>query len=503
MGVIMKQTIKGTLANYLGVLIGMVTTFVVVTKLLTQEEVGLTRVMVDAAMLFATLAQLGTTSSIQRFYPHFHDDAERDHGFFGWSLLLPLIGFTLIAAVFFLFKGSILARYAVNAPMIVDYAYLLLPLTFFVLYMSVFETNASVLLHIAMPKFVREVVVRLLNLGSYLLYGFDILSLDTFIIVFCCSYAVATVINFCYLLSLRRISFRLDWQFVDKRLLVEVTRYTLVMTAVTLTSNVKLFNSLFLATEGLKLAGIYTIASYIAAVIEIPYRSLGAIATPVISTAVQKDDWKEVNRLGRQVTLHQLLGASLILFFIWINLQPLFAIIPNGDSYASGSSVVLILGIAILINSTFGIAVSILNLSRKYRYALLFVLLLTGTVIACNIWLIPLWGINGSACATLFGYIIYYTPLLFLLRHSLGVTLLSRKQITVVLMVLGFFLLNHIWSLTLSPLFSQMGQGIVAILVQAAARTGCFALLTLLLLRRLHISPDIDKMLKLPFRHLS
>ena len=58
MGVIAKQSIKGALANYLGVLIGAVTTFFVVTDLLTREEIGLTRVMVDAAMLFAGLAQL-------------------------------------------------------------------------------------------------------------------------------------------------------------------------------------------------------------------------------------------------------------------------------------------------------------------------------------------------------------------------------------------------------------------------------------------------------------
>ena len=178
MGVIAKQSIKGALANYLGVLIGAVTTFFVVTDLLTREEIGLTRVMVDAAMLFAGLAQLGTNSSILRFYPRFHtpDKPElRDHGFFGWTLLLPLAGFSILAVLFFIFKDNIVAYYAEEAPLLVDFAYLLLPLTFFVLYMTVFETNASVLLHIALPKFVREVLIRVLNLVAYLLYGFSLL----------------------------------------------------------------------------------------------------------------------------------------------------------------------------------------------------------------------------------------------------------------------------------------------------------------------------------------
>ena len=188
MGVIAKQSIKGALANYLGVLIGAVTTFFVVTDLLTREEIGLTRVMVDAAMLFAGLAQLGTNASIVRFYPRFRTPENpelKDHGFMGWTLLLPLIGFSILALLFFVFKDSVVAYYAKEAPLLVNYVYLLLPLTFFVLYMTVFETNASVLLHIALPKFVREVVVRLLNLGAYLLYGFRVISLDGFVLMFC------------------------------------------------------------------------------------------------------------------------------------------------------------------------------------------------------------------------------------------------------------------------------------------------------------------------------
>ena len=250
MGIIAKQSIKGALANYLGVLIGAFTTFFVVTDLLTQEEIGLTRVMVDAAMLFAGLAQLGTNASILRFYPHFctPDKPElRDHGFFGWTLILPFIGFVILAVLFFVFKDNIVAYYAEDAPLLVNYVYLLLPLTFFVLYMTVFETNASVLLHIALPKFVREVVIRLLNLTAYLLYGYGVISLDLFVILFCSSWVVATAINFFYLLSLKRISFRPDWHFVSRPFLREIGVYTFFMTATVLAGNIKLFNSIFIA----------------------------------------------------------------------------------------------------------------------------------------------------------------------------------------------------------------------------------------------------------------
>ena len=497
MGVIAKQSIKGALANYLGVLIGAVTTFFVVTDLLTQEEIGLTRVMVDASMLFAGLAQLGTNASILRFYPRFKDPAHRDHGFFGWTLILPLFGFSIIAILFFVFKSDIVTYYSKDAPLLVDYVYLLLPLTFFVLYMTVFETNASVLLHIALPKFVHEVVIRLLNLAAYLLYGHRVISLDFFVIFFCSSWAVAALINFLYLLSLGRVSFRLDWQFVNKTLFREVGVYTLFMSAAVLAGNIKLFNSLFLAKEGLKLAGIYTIACYIANVVEIPYRSLGAISSPIISQAASEGNIGEVNRLGQQVSLHQLLVACMLLFFIWINLTPLFAVIPNGEQYISGMWVVLFLGMANILNSTLSIATNILNFSKFYYFSLLFISLLTIAAIGFNVWLIPYLGVTGSACATLLAYIVYFTPLLLLLWRRLHVSLFSRKQLWVLLFTLSLFGLNLLWEWLLSPFFATMGTGLSIVIIEALLRTIFFAGVAYVVIRRMHISSEVDNILQM------
>ena len=498
MGVIAKQSIRGALANYLGVVIGAVTTFFVVTDLLTQEEIGLTRVLVDAAMLFAGLAQLGTNASILKFYPVFKDGDSHDHGFFGWTLLLPLVGFAIIASLFFLLKDNVVDYYAQNSPLIVDYVYLLLPLTFFVLYMTVFETNASVLNHIAVPKFVREVVIRVLNLAAYLLYGHRVISLDTFVWLFCSSYAVAAVVNLFYLTTLGKISFRPDWRFVDRRMLRQVIVYTLFMTAAVLAGNVKLFNSIFLAKEGLALAGIYTIACYIANVIEIPYRSLGAISSPIISGAMQRGDISEVQRLGRQVALHQLLVASMLLFFIWINLRPLFAVIPNGEDYLAGMDVVLFLGLANILNSTLSIATNMLNFSHHYAFSLLFISLLTVSAILFNQWLIPLWGATGSACATLFAYLLYFVPLLTFIKVRLGVSLFTWKQAYVVLLTLVLFVLNALWESFLSPLFPG---GLLWMVVQALVRTAFFGLLAYATVRRMHISPEVDRILS--FRKLS
>jgi O-antigen/teichoic acid export membrane protein len=233
MGIIARQSIKGAIANYIGVAIGFFVSFFVLTRYLTQEEIGLTRVMVDASMLFSSLAALGTGSSIVKFFPWFKDGRD-NHGIFGLSLLLPLAGFMLFALAFLIFREPLLAVYSKNAPLLADYFYLLPMLTFFALYLGVFETNASVLMRITVPKLVREVGIRLFNLAAYLLYGFDFITIDTFVWMFCGSYGLAMLLNIFYLFTLGHISFRIDRHFLTRDRLKEIGRYTLYMTAVAL-----------------------------------------------------------------------------------------------------------------------------------------------------------------------------------------------------------------------------------------------------------------------------
>ena len=121
MGVIARQSIKGTIVTYLGALIGGLTTFFVLTRYLTTEEIGLTRVLIDAAVIFVGLAQLGTSSSIIRFYPHFKDaNSENDHGFFFWTIVTPFIGFLLFSLIYWALHIPIANYFSENSQLFVQ-----------------------------------------------------------------------------------------------------------------------------------------------------------------------------------------------------------------------------------------------------------------------------------------------------------------------------------------------------------------------------------------------
>ena len=154
------------------------------------------------------------------------------------------------------------------------------------------------------------------------------------------------------------------------------------------------------------------------------------------------------------------------------------------------------MGIANILNSTLSIATNILNFSKHFTYSLLFISLLTAAAIGFNLLLIPSLGVTGSACATLLAYIIYFTPLLTLLWRRLHISLFSHKQLWVLLFTLSLFGLNILWQWLLSPLFHTMGPGLPIVLLQALLRTLFFAVIAYWGIRRMHISSDVDNILR-------
>ena len=269
-------------------------------------------------------------------------------------------------------------------------------------------------------------------------------------------------------------------------MLREMGGYSLFMTAAVLAGNIPLMNSLFLgAKAGAALTGVYAIASYVANVVDVPYRSLGAIARPVVAQAVKDNNLPEVNRLVRQVSLHQLMVSLLIFYVIWINLDAFFALLPGGERYAGGAVVVLVLGLARVVNSSLSIGTDVLNFSPRYRMGLLFIAVLTATAIVMNTILIDSWGIGGAAAATLIAYCIYFAMLLFYIWRRERVSLFSWGQAKMIALMAVAMVVAVAWRLWLTPLLGN-------IIVDAIAKTAvlCGALAAAIYLW--HVSPTVN-----------
>jgi len=462
MGVIAKQSIRGTIVTYLGVAVGFLTTFFVITRFLSAEDIGLARVLIDAATLFIGLAQLGTSSSILRFYPYFVSNTEsptrshqhavtntqsnNEHGFFFWTMIVPMVGFMLVAALFLACYTPLSQWFGEKSPLFVNYYYLVLPLAFFMLYQAVFETNANVRMHIVVPRAVRELLTRIGLLIVYLLYAFGFLSMDGFVWSLVCVYALAALCNAAYLFSLGDISLKPDFAYLkqNKPLVKKYLYYTafLVLSAVVSVLAPTLSSFFITAQMGLSYTGIFAIATYMAVMVSIPYRSLTAIASPQLSLAIKNNDREETGHLLAQVTGNLLLVGGLILAVIWVNIDLIFAILPNGDTYAIARRTVLLLCIGQLFVATFQFELTALSYSRYYPFSLLLSFVLTALSLVLNNLFIPRWGMDGAAAATLISQVSYYVLAIITVRLALGSRLLTRRHLLIIVLLIGLFVAN-------------------------------------------------------------
>ena len=461
MGIIAKQSIQGTIVTYLGVAVGFVTTFFVLTRFLSAEEIGLARVLIDAATLFIGLAQLGTSSSIIRFYPHFSENKadtllngnpyapKEEHGFFFWTLVIPLLGFALFTAIYCACFTPLSQWFGEKSPLFVEYYYMVIPMAFFMLYQTIFETNANVRMHIVIPRAVRELITRIGLLIVYLLYAFECLNINGYVIALCVVYAVAMLCNMGYLFSLGEISLRPDMQFLrqNRSLIRQYVLYTgfLLISAVASVLAPTLSSFFITAEMGLSFTGIFAIATYIAVMVSIPYRSMTAIASPQLATAIKENNQHETAHLMQQVSSTLLLIGGMILCMIWLNIDLIFHILPNGETYASARQVVLILGTSQLIIAVCSFTSSALNYSRFYAFSLLFSFILTALSILLNNLLIPHFGMNGAAISNLLAYSIYFLLIVLAVRFTLHTPTFTRQHLKIILLIIVIINLNFLW----------------------------------------------------------
>ncbi len=492
MGIIAKQSIRGTIVTYLGIAVGVVTTFFVLTRFLTPEEIGLTRVLIDAATLFIGLAQLGTNTSIIRFYPYFSTSQtgaadDPDHGFFFWALAVPFIGFIIFAIVYWACRVPLGAWFGDKSPLFVEYYYFVLPIAFFMLYQVICESTCNVLMNIVVPRAVRELVIRVGLLAIYLLYAFKVLSMDGLVIGLCVNYAVAAMINMIYFFSLKPIRLRPDWTFLreNKPLVRRYFTYTgfLLLSAVTTVLAPTLSSFFVTAKMGLDSTGIFAIATYMAVMVSVPSRSVSAIASPQLARAIKEQNSDECSLLINQVTRNMFLIGGFILLTMWVNIDLIFHILPNGTTFAQAKYVVLILGVSQLVLGTFTICYTALNYSRYYAFSLFISLALTISALILNNYLVPRYGMNGAALSNLLSYGLYIALTITLVAVLCRIRVIEKKWWLILLLLLMLFALNQLWTLYMPSLNIWLDSLLRSLLIIGSG---------LLIAYKAQLSPEIN-----------
>ncbi len=80
MGIIAKQSIKGSVYTYAGAAIGFISTGLLMPKFFAAEQIGLINLLIAITAIFSQFGGLGFVGVLSRLFPYFRDEEKKHNG---------------------------------------------------------------------------------------------------------------------------------------------------------------------------------------------------------------------------------------------------------------------------------------------------------------------------------------------------------------------------------------------------------------------------------------
>jgi O-antigen/teichoic acid export membrane protein len=313
----------------------------------------------------------------------------------------------MFAVLFFILDDFFIRFYSERSPLFVDFYLWVLPLTLFIVYFEVLNNYLRSLRDSTTGSLVNDIVQRIFAILFLALYFFGLLSFAQFISLFVFSYASQPLLIAIQIFRKKEFKLRPNFGILRKPLVRGMANYSIfsllggLTTVLVWNIDVIMLGSM----TGLESTAVYAIAFYIGSVIAVPQRSIEKIAGPLLSDFIKNKKWADVASIYRKTSINQLIPGVLIFGLIWLNLDPLFMILP--EVYSGGKWVIFVIGIGKIIEVMTGANGIILLNSKHYRVSFYTNIILVAITITANLLLIPIYGIVGAAIASALALFVY------------------------------------------------------------------------------------------------
>lgn len=413
MGVVQRQGFKQTLITYLGIALGGLAAIFLFPRHLVAY--GTLEWLLNTALVLVPFVLLGTTGVATRFFPEFKNESGTNRGFLGLLLLTVTTSILLFAGLVTLFYDpftNLIVEVVSRNSQRVDERFLPLLVLFVAAYcfQQLLVQYASNGLRIVVPRFFDYLLPKLGKPLLFLAFLLGTLSLGGLIWGMLALILLAVLGLAVYLHRIGLWHLRIDWAHLTpdrRRRLATFAGYgTLGGTGHIIANRIDIV-MVGALTGDMKIAGVYTIVTYLSEFIDAPRKALFGITAPLVAAAWQRNDRAEVADLYWKSSLNLLIIGLGLLAGVWLSIDALFRIMPDTQSMEAGRWVVLMLGVAKVVDMATGINSFVIGYSKWFRFNFLAVLVLAGLNVVNNLVFIPRFGINGAALATLSSVVLY------------------------------------------------------------------------------------------------
>jgi O-antigen/teichoic acid export membrane protein len=203
----------------------------------------------------------------------------------------------------------------------------------------------------------------------------------------------------------------------------------------------------------------YSVATYIALVISVPSRAMHQIVYPITAKLMHENKHDELNDLYKKTSINLQMVGGYVMLCIFVNINQLYELVPK--EYAGGIMVVFMIGLSKYFDLILGNNNAIIFNSKYYRMVLFLGLMLVFLTIVLNMIFIPIYGITGSAFATLLSITLYSIAKLLFVVKRMHLYPFTNETVYSLGITLALFLLFYFWEFPFHPIIAMGMKSIV------------------------------------------
>ncbi len=460
MGIVFRQSAANTIITYFGFAIGAVNTLFLYTNFLGKTHFGIVAFVLSAANILMPLLAFGVHSTMIRFYTYYKTEDEKER-FLSFMMFMPMLLIIPVCSFLFLFQDQIVQPFLEENPILEPFLWLIPVIGILMAYFEIFYAWVKIHMKSVFGNLISEVLVRVSITVLLFSVYFQWIEKDTFIYCLLGAYGLqflAMIIYACFV-RFPVIRFQLPDNFK------EVFHYSFFILLSGSIAFLLLEVDKVLIPRYMKIdyTGIYSVAGFIATVIVVPSRAMLQIIYPITAKLMSENKRDELNDLYKKSAINLQVFGGLIMLCIFLNITQMYEIIPG--NYESGTFAVFLIGLSKFYDVILGNNNAILLNTKYYRWVLFFGLLLVIMIVGLNMILIPIYGINGSAIATLISIVVYNTIKLLFVVKKMKLYPFTANTFKSFGIITGIFLAFYFWEFPFHPIVNiTLKSGLIGVL---------------------------------------
>lgn len=486
MGIVVRQSLKSAILTLAGAALGGVVMLLSIS-VFGKQDYGFQQSLQKYATLISYFCILGYNYTVLIFGQKYDSKHPARGVFLRLTFVIPLIVAIITAVLMLLLKPLLLGMFKPEDIPLMDRYYLFFPIFMVITVVMMWLEGYLQSVHkSAIQNFIREILLRIINMALIGLFFADIIDFDGFVALFVLLYILPVLLLVVVARKSSGFHFKGSKELLSKAERNEIYKFSayhmLGVVGVVLIFQMDALLIPPFSKNGLEDAAVYATAIFAVALMRNPARVIGVAATPAFTQTYNEGNIRELASLYSRSSVNMQITALIMFLLIALNLDSAMILLAQvKPGYEMVKPLILVLMIGQVIEMGAGPNFELIGVTKYYRFNFWIAIALLAAIIVLNVWLIQQFGIIGAAWATTSGLALFNIAKALFLWKKLKIQPFTNATWKII--AIGIVIGVAVWFI---PFLGN-------VYLDIALRSTLSGLMLWLLLYRFNVSPELSE----------